>query len=68
MWIEDIGPTQVVSVGKRADRGKKVSMVEQLLVDCHLYQKACFGVAPGKGHPRISVSANVSCNAKIDIM
>ena len=69
MWIEDIGPNQVVSVAKRADRGKKTSMAENNCWSIAIYTRRLVSVLLlVKGHPRISVSANVSCNAEIDIM
>ena len=69
LWIEDIGPTQVVSVAKRADRGKKASMVENNCWSIAIYTRRLVSVLLlVKGHPRMSVSANVSCNAEIDIM
>ena len=69
MWIEDIGPTQVVSVAKRADRGKKASMVENNCWSIAIYTRRLVSVLLlVKGNPRISVSANVSCNAEIVIM
>ena len=69
MWIEDIGPTQVVSVAKRAGRGKKTSMVENNCWSIAIYTRRLVLVLPlVKGHPRISLSAEVSCNAEIDIM